>query len=64
MFMATLFSVFVSCKKQRKGHEVELMAIIQLHEAQFLPKTCMVTEPGSVSMSYDRIEANRVAVLV
>ena len=36
MFMATLFSVFVSCiKKQRKGHEIELMAIIQLHEAQF-----------------------------
>ena len=35
MFMATLFSVFVSCiKKQRKGHEIELMAIIQLHEAQ------------------------------
>ena len=36
MFMATLFSVFVSCKKQRKGHEVhvELMAIIQLGEAQ------------------------------
>ena len=34
MFMATLFSVFVSCKKQRKGHEVELMAIIQQHEAQ------------------------------
>ena len=35
MFMATLFSVFVSCKKQRrKGHEVELMAIIQLDEAQ------------------------------
>ena len=34
MFMATLFSVFVSCKKQRKGHEVELTAIIQLGEAQ------------------------------
>ena len=34
MFMATLFSVFVNCKKQRKGHEVELMAIIQLGEAQ------------------------------
>ena len=34
MFMATLFSVFVSCKKQRKGHEVELMAIVQLGEAQ------------------------------
>ena len=36
MFMATLFSVFVSCikKKQRKGNEIELMAIIQLHEAQ------------------------------
>ena len=30
-----VFSLFVSCKKQRKGHEVELMAIIQLHEAQF-----------------------------
>ena len=28
-------SVFVSCvKRQRKGHEIELMAII-LHEAQF-----------------------------
>ena len=35
MFMATLFSVFVSCKKQIKGHEVEMMAIIQLDEAQF-----------------------------
>ena len=35
MFMATLFSVFVSCKKQTKGHEIELMAIIQLNEAQF-----------------------------
>ena len=35
MFMATLFSVFVSCKKQIKAHEVELMAIIQLDEAQF-----------------------------
>ena len=35
MFMATLSSVFVSCKKQRKGHhEVELMAIIQLDDAQ------------------------------
>ena len=34
MFMATLLSVFVSCKKQKKGHEVELMAIIRLHEAQ------------------------------
>ena len=34
MFMAALFSVFVSCKKQRKGHEVELMAFIQLDEAQ------------------------------
>ena len=34
MFMAALFSVFVSCKKQRKGYEVELMAIIQLGEAQ------------------------------
>ena len=33
--LVTLFSVLVSCKKQRKGHEVELMAIIQLHEAQF-----------------------------
>ena len=33
MFMATLFSVFVSCKKQRKGHKVDLMAIIQLDEA-------------------------------
>ena len=33
--MATFFLVFVSCKKQRKGHEVELMASIQLHEAQF-----------------------------
>ena len=53
MFMATLFSVFVSCKKQRKGHGVELMAIIQLDEAQ----------SGSVSMSHDRIEANQVAVL-
>ena len=42
MFMETLFSVFLSCKKQRKGHEVEMMAIIQLHEAHFLPKTCMV----------------------
>ena len=42
MFMATLFSVFVSCKKQRKGHEVELMAIIQLDEAQSFTKTCMV----------------------
>ena len=42
MFMATLFSVFVSCKKQIKGHEVELMAIIQLDGAPFLPKTCMV----------------------
>ena len=64
MFIATLFSVFVSCKKQRKGHEVELMAIIQLHEAQFFTQTCMLTEPGSVSMSHDRIEANQVAVLV
>ena len=36
MFMATLFSVFVSYKKQRKGHKVELMAIIQLDEAQSL----------------------------
>ena len=35
MFMATLFSVFVRCLKQIKGHEVELMAIIQLREAQF-----------------------------
>ena len=35
MFMATLFSVLVSCKKQSKVHEVELMAIIQLGEAQF-----------------------------
>ena len=35
MFMATLFSVSVSCKKQIKCHEVELMAIIQLDEAQF-----------------------------
>ena len=34
MFMATLFSMFASCKKQRKSHEVELMAIIQLDEAQ------------------------------
>ena len=34
MFMATLFSVFAICKKQRKGHEVELMAIIQFDEAQ------------------------------
>ena len=34
MFIATLFPVIVSCKKQRKGHEVELMAIIQLGEAQ------------------------------
>ena len=34
MFMAALFSVFVSFKKQRKGHEVELMAFIQLDEAQ------------------------------
>ena len=34
MFMATLSSVFVSCKKQRKGHEVELMVIIQLDDAQ------------------------------
>ena len=42
MFMATLFSVFVSCKKQRMGHEVELMAIIKPDEAHFLPKTCMV----------------------
>ena len=29
-----VFSVFVSCKKQRKGHEVELVAITQLGEAQ------------------------------
>ena len=43
MFMATLFSVFVSCKKQMKGHEVELMAIIQLPaKLNLLPKTCMV----------------------
>ena len=35
MFMATMFSLSVSCKKQIKGHEVELMAIIQLDEAQF-----------------------------
>ena len=34
MFMATLSSVFVSCEKQRKGHEIELMAIIQLDDAQ------------------------------
>ena len=34
MFIAALFSVFVSCKKQRKGHEVELMAIIKLDDAQ------------------------------
>ena len=34
MFLTTLFSVFVSSKKQRKGHGVELMAIIQLGEAQ------------------------------
>ena len=60
MFMATLFSVFVSCKKQRKGHEVELMAIIQLHQAQFFTQNMY----GSVSMSHDRIEANQVAVLV
>ena len=33
MFMATLFSVFVSCKKQTNGHKVELTAIIQLDEA-------------------------------
>ena len=39
MFMVTLFSVFVSCKKQRKGHEVELMAIIQLGEAQSFTQT-------------------------
>ena len=32
--MANLFSVFVSSKKQRKGYEVELMAFIQLDEAQ------------------------------
>ena len=42
MFMATLISVFVSCKKQRKGHEVELMAIIQLHEAQFFTQNMYV----------------------
>ena len=35
MFMATLFSVFVSCKKQTNGHEIELTDIIQLGEAQF-----------------------------
>ena len=36
MYMATLFSVFVSCKKQTKrGHEVELTAIIQFDEAPF-----------------------------
>ena len=64
MFMATLFSVFLSCKKQRKGHEVELMAIIQLHEAQFLPKTCMVNGTWVREKSHDRIEANQVAVLV
>ena len=34
MFMATLFTVFVSYKKQRKGNEVELMAVIQLGESQ------------------------------
>ena len=34
MFMATLFLVFVRCKKQTIGHEVELMAIIKLDEAQ------------------------------
>ena len=38
MFMATLFSLFVSCKKQRKGREVELMAFIQLDEAQSFTK--------------------------
>ena len=42
MFMATLFSVFVSCKKQRKGYEVELMAIINLAKLNLLPKTCLV----------------------
>ena len=42
MLMETLFSVFVSCKKQTKGHEVELTAIIQLDLAQFLPKIFMV----------------------
>ena len=35
MFMATLFSVFVSYKKQIKGDDVELMAIIQLDEAHY-----------------------------
>ena len=42
MFMTTLLSVFVSCKKQTKGFEVELTAIIQLEEAHFLPKACMI----------------------
>ena len=42
MFMAFLFSVFVSCKKQRNGHEVELMAIIQLHEGQLFTEKSMV----------------------
>ena len=64
MFMATLFSVFVSCKKQRKGHEVELMAIIQLHEAQFFTQNMYGKHVWSVSMSHDRIEANQVTVFV
>ena len=62
MFMATLFSVFVSSKKPMKGHEIELMAIIQLHEAQFFTQN--MYGKRSVSMSRDRIEANQVAILV
>ena len=34
MLMGTLSLVFVSCKKQTKGHRVDLMAIIQLDVAQ------------------------------
>ena len=53
MFMATLFSVFVSCKKQRKGHEVELMAIIQLGEAQSFTQNMYSSKDNKLNIHTD-----------
>ena len=65
MFMATLLSVFVSCKKQRKGPRGRTDGYHPTTRSSiFYPKPVWSTEPWSVSMSHDRIEANQVAVLV
>ena len=41
-FVSGVSNILFSCKKQTKGHEVNLTAIIQLDEFNFDPNMCMV----------------------